>query len=218
MKEYRDIELIYYVKLMAVLFFLMCTPVFQGYVQNDLTLQNLIAIGGYALITYSMTLVTKLFDGIISSSLKQKLLLKKLPGQTIFTRIKNDKIKDNRFTIEEAKIAYHDHISVNFQPQEKQQEYENAAWYKIYQAHQEKGSVFQTQKDYLMFRDLYVQSLCLLVLYLTLVYFLRDIVAFSSQYLLVQVVFALLFWVSAHSKANRFVNTVIAVDLAERKE
>ncbi len=218
MKDYREAELVYYAKLMAVLFFLMCTPVFHGFVQDDLSLENLVTIGGYALVTYSMTLVTKLFDGIISSSFKEIFLIKKLPGLTVFTRIKNGKIKDKRFTAEEARSVYHEHISTTVLPKEKQWEYENATWYKIYQGHQEKGAVSQTQKDYLMFRDLYVQSLCLIVLYLCLVHFLCDFVEFSSQYLMIQVVFAVLFLFSTHSKANRFVNTVIAVDIAKRKE
>ena len=101
-------------------------------------------------------------------------------------------------------------------PNEKaaRREIENAEWYQIYQRYQEKGSVIQSQRDYLMCRDLFIETLAFLIVYILSVHIFPSVVCFSLKFLIVLFVLSIAFNICTHLKMSRFVTTVIAVDIA----
>ena len=94
--------------------------------------------------------------------------------------------------------------------------YENSKWYKIYQKHQEKKAVFQCQKDYLICRDLFIESIMFLVLYFLVLIAFNGVTNFSWNLIAVLVLISIITNIATHVKINRFVNTVIAVNIANK--
>ena len=201
------------------LFLLWCTPltgtIAQGSGENIYdVLSNIIES---AIVSATLSLSSFLADCLISSKVKDKLVglvFIPRPGETIFSRIKYGADIDDRFLVEDAQKRY-DTIISNL-PVEKsaRRKYENAKWYKIYQSHQDKGQVKQSQKDSLVCRDLYVQTILFSILYFLSLVIFRHLVIFSQDFVVVLVVVAITTNCATHVKMNRFVNTVIAVDLA----
>ena len=56
------------------------------------------------------------------------------------------------------------------------------------------------------------------LLYFLSLIFYRELVVFSFEYLSIVIVISVLTNVSTHVKMNRFVNTVIALDVAEKSD
>ena len=135
----------------------------------------------------------------------------KKPGETIFSDINNNKVKDDRFSKNEAKIKYKSIIE-NI-PKDKSCEYENSNWYRIYQKHKDDGAIKQTQKDSLVCRDLFVQTLLFIPSYLLLL--MIDGVTFSWKFLVLLILFVVLTNIAARNKRRRFVLTVISVDVSK---
>jgi hypothetical protein len=136
----------------------------------------------------------------------------------VFSRIKSKNLKDDRFQISDAATVYADIIQQLPADKESCRRYENKNWYGIYQKYQEKGQISQCQKDYLMCRDLYIEVLSFLAMYILALLIFPAIVVFSKKFVALSVLLAAAFNYCTHLKMNRFVNTVIAVDLANRTE
>ena len=169
------------------------------------------------LISGVLSLFVFIGDSLFSSDLKDHLvglLFIPRPGNTIFTRIKEKRIKDSRFTIPEAIEKYTDIIQ-NL-PNEKidRYHYENSQWYKIYSKYTEKGSIKQAQKDYLLCRDLFIETILFVILYIIAVFVFTDRITFSVQFTTMLIFMAVITNIAAHIKMNRFVNNVIATDIA----
>jgi len=165
-----------------------------------------------------LSLITFLGDSLISNNIKDKLVgLFFIPrsGQTIFTRITNKAVNDDRFLISDA-ISRYSGIIENRPSQKKEKlYYENTNWYKIYSEHKKDGAITQTQTDYLLCRDLYIETLEFLVLYISSLFLFNDTVLFSWHFILALLVIGIITNISTHIKMNRFVNTVIAVDISK---
>ena len=217
MKDYRTKEMRYLLITYFLLFLLWCTPTFEqfpGTIENNY--KNIMAIAEGVTVSGVLSLIVFLGDSLISSSLKDKLVgLFFIPrsGQTIFTRISKQKVNDDRFLNSDA-ISHYSNIIKNI-PQHKKESlrYENATWYRIYNQHKKEGAITQAQTDYLLCRDLFIQTLEFTVLYIISLFVFKDVVSFSWHFILTLLIMAIITNISTHIKMNRFVNTVIAVDI-----
>jgi hypothetical protein len=221
MKDYRDKEMKNLIYMLFFLFLIWCTPILEHI--NDTEDKSKYTILATALesavISGILSSATLLCDCLVSSSLKDKLVgLFFLPraGETVFSRINSHKLKDDRFQISDAVAAYTDIIQQLPADKKNRRRYENKNWYGIYQKHQEKGQVSQCQKDYLMCRDLYIEVVLFLVLYIISLFIAPSIVVFSKKFVISLIFLAIAFNFCTHLKMNRFVNTTIAVDIANR--
>lgn len=226
MKEYRDKELKYLLYLLVFLFLIWCTPLMQIDVMTKesgiyKTISELI---GSVLVSGTLSLSVFLFDCLIDSKIKDKLVgLFFIPrsGETIFERIKYSKFKDDRFLIKDAQVKYKDILKnlpncrkLKCKRRKEYRKLQNSIWYKIYQKHQEKGQVYQSHKDYLLCRDIFVETLFFLLVYIISIFLFTDFILFSKKFLIILVFIIIVSNIATHIKMNRFVNTVIAVDVA----
>lgn len=217
MKEYREKELKYLMIILILLFLVWCTPILSLDITDIETLKIISTVLESVIVSSVLSLGTFLSDSLISSRIKDKLVgLFFIPkaGATIFTRINNDKVADDRFTTLEAKNKYSEIISELPSDKKTKYNYENAQWYKIYQKHKDKGAVSQCQKDYLICRDLFIETIIFLVLYFIILIAFNDVTNFSWNLISVFVVISVVTNIATHVKMNRFVNTVIAVDIS----
>jgi len=202
-----------------LLFLLWCTPIFEQIPETiENNYKNIISIAEGVTISGILSLITFLGDSLISSNLKDKLVgLFFIPrsGQTIFTRISNKKVNDDRFLSSDA-VSRYSEIIENRPAQKKERLcYENTYWYKIYSEHKKEGAITQAQTDYLLCRDLFIETLEFLVLYIISLFIFNGTVHFSWHFILTLLVMAAIANMSTHVKMNRFVNTVIAVDISK---
>ncbi len=221
MKDYREKEMKYLLITYVLLFLFWCTGIFEE-VSNTIDKDwsaILSAIEG-VIISGVLSLITFIADSLFSSGHKDKLVgLFFIPrsGCTIFTRILNSKIDDDRFTISEAKEQYA-HIIANLPSVKKEKfAYENSQWYKIYYQYQDKGSIVQAQKDYLLCRDLFIETIIFIVLYLISILVFNKIVLFSKEFIITLILMAAITNIATHKKMNRFANNVISTDIASTK-
>lgn len=221
MKDYRDKELKYLMIILILLFVVFCTPI-KDLSFTDIELnKTLTTVFSGIVISSVLSLTTFLSDCLISTNFKNKmvgLFFIHRAGETIFTRINNLSIKDDRFLISEAKTQYKKIICNIPKNNKDRYEYENSNWYKIYRKYQDKGQVIQSQKDYLTCRDLFIETILFLVLYFLSLIFYSEFVVFSFKYFLIIVLIAVVTNVSTRVKMNRFINTVIALDVAEKSD
>ena len=222
MKSYRHQEKKSLVNLYALLFLLMCTnlelefpldlPGSEWYL--FFSISNSVVLAGI------VSLATFIMDCFISSSAKDRLLgmfLIPKAGSTVFSKIKDGKIRDDRIYLPKA-IEYYDDIIKELPAKKKERrKFENTKWYTIYCRYQERGSVAQSQRDYLLCRDMFVQTVSFIAFYLISLILFGDRVQFSWKFICTLCSVGLIINIAAHSKMKRFVYTVIALDLAEEK-
>lgn len=219
MKDYREKELKYLMIIFILLFVVLCTPIRELDITDIELHQALTTIFSSIVVSSVLSLATFICDCLLTTNLKDKmvgLLFIPKAGETIFTRINKSSVKDNRFLNSEAKIKYKEIISNIPKDKKDRYEYENSNWYKIYKIYQDKGQVSQSQKDYLTCRDLFIETIVFLVLYFLSLIFYGAFVTFSFKFLLIIILTAVVTNISTHVKMNRFVNTVIALDVAEK--
>lgn len=222
MKEYRDKELKNLMFLLLFLFLIWCTPIF-----NDIDINTsydkyhiLLNTVESALVSATLSCATVLFDCLISPNLKDKLVgLFFIPrsGETIFSYLREGKIKDPRFFTVDAVVFYADIIQSLPGGKTERHKFENTEWYQIYQRHQKNGQISQSQRDYLMCRDLYIEALGFLIVYILAICVFPSIIVFSRKFLIAEISLAIAFNICAHLKMKRFVTTVIAVDIAKQR-
>ncbi|MEL1133822.1 hypothetical protein AAC978_01450 [Desulfitobacterium sp. THU1] len=222
MKDYRTKEMKYLLVAYSLLFLLWCTPIFEQIpetIKSDYKI--IISISEGVAISGVLSLIVFLGDSLISSSLKDKLVgLFFIPraGQTIFTRISNKEVNDDRFLSYDA-ISLYSTIIENMPSLKKEKlHYENTNWYKIYSQHKEDAAIMQTQKDFLLCRDLFIETLEFVMLYIISLFIFNGSVLFSWRLILTLLVMVVITNISTHVKMNRFVNTVIAVDISKTKK
>lgn len=217
MKDYREKELKYLMIILVLLFVVLCTPIKELNITDIELHKSLTTIFSSIVISSILSLATFICDCLLSTNLKTKMvgfIFIPKAGETIFTRINSGSVKDDRFLNSEAKMKYKEIISNLPKDKKDRCKYENSNWYKIYQRYQEKGQVSQSQKDYLTCRDLFIETILFLVLYFLSLIFYNEFVVFSSKYLLIIILIAMVTNVSTHVKMHRFVNTVIALDIS----
>ena len=222
MKDYREKEM---KNLMFVLFFLLlilCTPVLD-YIkaaEDQSKYSVLSTILESAIISSVLSNAVLLLDCLIGSRGKDNLVglfFITRSGETVFTKIKTGKLKDDRFALSDATKLYQEIIEQLPKDRREKHKFENKHWYSIYLNHQEMGQVSQSQRDYLMCRDLYIETLAFLLLYFLAILVFPNVITLSWRFVLVLVVLICAFNWCTHLKMKRFVYTVIAVDVSARK-
>ncbi len=219
-KDYRDKELRYLLIANSILF-LFCTN-YVGQLKSfslDRDYIKFIAdIVGTTLISGVLSLIAYLFDSIYSSDLKDILLgfgLIKKPGYTIFTRISDNKLKDDRFTNAQVKEKYQTILQGLPSNKKEKQKYENSVWYFIYSKYRDSTMILVSQRDFLLCRDLYISTITFLTLYL--IGILAGLASFSIEFLLYLIILSVVLNIAAHTKASKFVTNVIAIDIATKE-
>lgn len=219
-KDYRDKELKYLLIANAILF-VFCTK--YGGQLESFNLQGdyikfIADIVGTTLVSGVFSLIAYIFDSIYSSDLKDMLLdfgFSKKPGYTIFTRISDNKIKDDRFTNAQVKEKYQNILQGLPSDKKEKQKYENSAWYLIYNKYRDSTMIQASQRDFLLCRDLYISTITFLILYL--IGLLSGLASFSIEYILYLLILSTVLNIAAHTKASRFVNNAIAIDIATKE-
>lgn len=219
MKDYREKEL---KNLMLVLFFLfliLCTPVIENIkaTEGQDKYSVLSTILESAIISSILSNAVLLIDCLIDSRGKDKLVgLFFIPrsGETVFSKIKAGSLKDDRFALSDAIVLYREILESLPSGNKERHKFENKHWYSIYCKRQEQGQVSQSQRDYLMCRDLFIEALVFLLLYFLAILFFPNVVSFSWSFLLLLLALICVFNWCTHLKMKRFVYTVIAVDVS----
>ena len=221
MKDYRNKELKYLLTFYIFLFILLCTPLLKNIttISTD-AYQSVSNIFEGIIVSGAISVGVFLIDCIISSQLKNKLVglfLIRRSGEKIFTKISKNEEFDNRFSVLAARTKYKTILENLPKTKKEKYNYENANWYCIYQKNKENGAINQSQKDYLLCRDMFSQTIVFLIVYLVSLIFLAPVVTFSLKFLVVLLTFAVITNIATHVKMSRFVNTVIAIDLNNKE-
>ncbi|MBE6005381.1 MAG: hypothetical protein E7232_15135 [Lachnospiraceae bacterium] len=223
LKDYREKELKYYAIGNALVITLL-TGVIRSIYNNldDTSIDVLIEIGKELMVSciLSSVLYVYLFllDAIVPGDCKDKIcmLCRKLPGETIFDDIRNGRIKDNRFTIQQFEEKYKA-VFDELDKLELKNKYclSNSTWYGIYKVWEFSPMVFVSNRDYLLCRDLCVATLWISIIYLALVLF--SIIPFSCNVIITLLIEMILTNVAMRSKQKRFAVNVIATDIKKVK-
>lgn len=170
----------------------------------------------FSFVSSIVYLLIFIIDSLIPIELKEWIiyLFTGTPGETIFTKIKNNKIKDIRFSkenvLEKYKDIYEKIENINCDKEKKR--IENESWYSIYLCYKELGSIETSQNDFLLARDLCITSVVIFAVYLlcSLVFKLLD---FKIIILLLLITEIIITKIASYFKAKRFVTNVIAIDV-----
>lgn len=218
MKDYREKELKWYI--FAYLFLMLGIRnsglIVSGSVDWFGSIEKLLSSSLIAGVICSLAFV---FDCLYTAELKDTLMclgFTTLPGKTVFTRIKKCKINDMRFEAMDAQKKYKDIIDALPSDKKEKKRYENKQWYALSRIHEDDPRVKTAHRDYLLSRDLYTTTITMLALTVTGMVFRT--IQFSLILVGYLITMLILTNVAAHFKAHRFVNSVIAVDMTQKKD
>jgi hypothetical protein len=216
LKDYREKELKYYAMAnILILLLLLGNLQFQGDVATINVFNAIINGLEMAFISGTIFVFTFLSDSLFSSVIKEKLVFYHAPGETIFSKIKENNT-DKRFTWDQVKEIYksvYDNLPEN---KKEQYIYENSEWYKIYNKHRDVMMINISNRDFLLCRDIYFTTIITIILYLVLV-FIFKVIIFDCKYICYLVCMLLISNVGTRNKAKRFVYNVISYDITSRK-
>ena len=187
--------------------------------ENIKLVQGIVSLLGTTLLASIIYIFTILVDSVIDDKIKNRLVnlyFMKLPGEYIFTEIKN-KNKDIRFTTDMALQKYSHIYSEIPENLNERKKYENSQWYKIYNLYREIPMVFMSNRNYLLMRDMYVSTLVIVVLYFISCFFFRWL-TYEKLYIIYLLGILIITNVATHIKAKRFVYNVIALDIFKKEE
>lgn len=225
MKSYRKHELPQYVtgNLLLILIFSDRLNTILSFTDTD-SVKILSALLGSGVVGSIIYVFVFILDSFVSYRVKDRIVYwwSPQPGESVFSDIRS-KDNDERFTSEDAILKYSaiyaniDIIAISSSGNsKKQRHYENSEWYKIYKRNETNGSVFSSQRDFLLMRDI-----CAITVSLTTIYILSSIAGLLQPDMRVFIMLGaeyLISKVSAILKARRFVFSVIACDLARETE
>ena len=219
LKDYRENELKQYVIANALVFLLVHEFINFTDTENIKLVQGIVSLLGTTLLASIIYIFTILVDSVIDDKIKNRLVnlyFMKLPGEYIFTEIKN-KNKDIRFTTDMALQKYSHIYSEIPENLNERKKYENSQWYKIYNLYREIPMVFMSNRNYLLMRDMYVSTLVIVVLYFISCFFFRWL-TYEKLYIIYLLGILIITNVVTHIKAKRFVYNVIALDIFKKEE
>jgi hypothetical protein len=216
LKDYREKELKYYaVANILILLLLLGNLQFQVDITTINVFTTIINILEMAFISGTIFVFTFLSDSLFPSVLKEKLVFYRVPGETIFSNLK-EKHTDKRFTWEQAKEIYksvYDNLPEN---KKEQYIYENSEWYKIYNKHRDVMMIKISNRDFLVCRDIYFTTIITIILYFVLVLIFKVII-FDCKYIGYLMCMLFISNIGTRNKAKRFVYNVISYDITNRK-
>lgn len=217
MKDYRKEELKAYV-IANIILMIWLSGILNEILNlfNDYSNSFIETIVTPALLSSMICIYIFIIDSIIPANWKEAIifLIKKRPGETIFTKMKDKSFYDARFTRESAISKYqaiYDEIDKETD-KKKKRNIENSKWYQIYLKYQENGSVSGSQRDFLLTRDLCITSIILLLGFIFVCLMYKSITNKPIIYIIIiaEIVFT---WIATQVKAYRFVTNVIARDI-----
>lgn len=135
-----------------------------------------------------------------------------LPGRTIFTRLKENKIKDLRIDKIKVQQKYCDMFEC-IKENKATYEMQNSKWYKLkcdLEKHPKNAKLETAEKEYLLFRDML--SMHILFSTLSYVFHLVGIVNFTNLTFVDIVVAYFVLFFCVRTTSNKFVNEVIVQD------
>ena len=213
-KDYRNNELKNYVigNILLVLYFSgMFDKIFSQDINSNLNIWGIVIES--ALISSIIYIYVFLLDSMIPGDIKQKIAyfhIGKLPGYTIFTKMKEGE-KDDRFTQSDVMKKY-SQIYTNMPVNKKEREkYENAQWYKMYKDCRNENKILIANRDFLLCRDITIITMMLLILYFILTSL--KIIVFSKIIAIIIVVELIVSNISMRGKARRLAYNVISEDI-----
>lgn len=220
-KDYREKELRNYV-IGNVLLILIATGLLDQVFNPvaDATMwSSFSALFSSALFSAIAYIYVYIFDSLIPPNIKDNLLwiIKGRPGESVFTEIR-DTDGDVRFRKEDVLEKYADvYEKIDAERDEQmRRKIQNSSWYKIYKAHEKEASVFVSQRDSLLSRDMSIITFWIIIGYIII----KLLVGIKLHWGLMTFLLAemIITWLSARSKVKRFVYNVIAADVDKRRQ
>ena len=221
-KDYREKELRQY-----VLAYLLITVAFVGF-NTVAELQQVLGSAANTIPLILQMVMTDIFLGAVcvlvlilneiwSDRIKTRLIYKKMPSNTIFTRIATGEVDTSEFDLTQARAIYA-HLATA--PSEKQTAEWNLLLRKCREANH--SNVIDAQRMQLMTRDIFLSTLSLLIMSIAVIAsyaFLHNDLNAPIRMLGLPIIylFVMLFVTrtSARNRANRFVEVVIKVDVQD---
>lgn len=216
-KDYREDELKKYV-IANIIIILLLTKVltFDGLADNNSYMKLLITVLNSSIFSSVIYIFTIIGDCFISSELKKYIVFwwKRMPGETIFSDIKNGK-GDRRFTTEECLKKY-DSIYENMPSDKKKRyKYENSKWCDLLYKYEEETKVLVSHRDFLMCRDMSSTTILMLIVYFVISAILK-IMKFEWKAIAYLAVIYYICKMAAKVKSKRFAMTVISCDIHKK--
>lgn len=218
LKNYRDKELKMYA--LANIFVLL-------YLERVITLEELVGNKNeyMALIVtiLNSTLFLAIFyifvllsDSLVSTNLKNKFVYfwRPLPGQVVFSKMKKN-VKDERFLQQQVLERYNDIYENMPHNKQEKRKYENSKWYTIYNKHRGSEMISESNRDYLLCRDMTNSTIIIFILYVTFSLVL-GLVSYKVECIVYLLIMYAVTNIATRTRGERFVNNVIALDLQER--
>ena len=213
-KDYRNNELKNYVigNILLVLYF---SGIFDNLFTLDINSNLNIwkTLIESALVSSIIYIYVFLLDSLIPGDIKQKVAyfhIGKLPGYTIFTKMKQNN-KDDRFTHADIVKKYASIYSNMPVGKKEKGKYENAQWYKIYNNYKNESKILIANRDSLLSRDLTIITIMLIIIYFILIGL--KIIVFSKTIVTVMLIELIVSNISMRGKATRLAYNVISEDI-----
>ncbi|MCL2165215.1 MAG: hypothetical protein FWH55_12715 [Oscillospiraceae bacterium] len=214
LKSYRNSELKWYLLANVLLLLLSSSNniLARLFIAEGIAWEAVSAFLQTALLSTFSYVIVFILDSLPPTELKDKVIFlwSKKPSHTIFTTIEK-KCKDDRFTCEQIKAKHPEAFqSCNVNQQTR-------LWYAIYSKHRDAAMVHSSNRDYLLARDLCVQTVILLLVYLFLCVVSGEL-SYSLLYIGYLVVMYVLTNLATRNKARRFAFNVLAYDISIKEE
>lgn len=213
-KDYRNNELKNYVigNILLVLYF---SSIFDNLFTLDINSNLNIwkTLIESALVSSIIYIYVFLLESLIPGDIKQKVAyfhIGKLPGYTIFTKMKQNN-KDDRFTHADIVKKYASIYSNMPVGKKEKGKYENAQWYKIYNNYKNESKILIANRDFLLSRDLTIITIMLIIIYFILIGL--KIIVFSKTIVTVMLIELIVSNISMRGKATRLAYNVISEDI-----
>lgn len=217
-KEYRNKELKYFIISEIGMFVLLN---YKNDFSQLLTTNSFFTILISSPVLYFYCLI---FDVVVPRNLKNVFCLYinkdnfymffQSPGRTIFTLLKENKVKDMRIDKFKVQTKYSDIFELIEQCQTSKYEKQNSIWYQIKSNLEKDGKntkLETIEKEYLLFRDMLSMHIVLNLIYFT--FHLFGIVIYVKALFTYMFVAYIILFLCVRSTSKKFVIEVIAQDL-----
>jgi len=175
------------------------------------TAQVFIELIDKALLYSAIYVFSFLADSLFTGELKMRLLYfgKSSPGEEAFSYLKNGN-GDHRFSTQRLFERYNV-IYENIPKDEKaRRAYENDHWYQIYNRYRDVSMIYNSNRDYLLCRDLYISTLIIVICY-SISCCVLSLFSYECIFYLLAMIIGTN--VASRVKGRRLINNVIAYDL-----
>lgn len=221
MKDYRKKEIPFLIlgNLLVLMYF---NKVFDVSIYADNKaewISLIIAMLDSTILSSIIYIFTILLDGVFNDKVKYFFVyfgFGGLPGETIFTKIKK-KNPDKRFSYQQVFKAFPEiYDNLPFCKRERKK-YENHEWNKLLGNNRENSMVYNSEKDSLMFRDMYCINILFFVIYIviSLIFKMMD---FNIKYMFFLLSITIVLNISTRNKIKRFAYNVIVAELNRKGE